>query len=50
MRFLRSATLREVDPFERLRWPKGAEHQAEGLAREELLIEIDAWGFIDDPE
>jgi enamine deaminase RidA (YjgF/YER057c/UK114 family) len=21
-----------------------------GLAREELLIEIDAWGFIDDPE
>ncbi len=21
-----------------------------GLAREELLIEIDAWGFIDDPD
>ncbi len=30
-------------------WPCGTGLVVEGLAREELLVEIDAWGFIDDP-
>ena len=30
-------------------WPCGTGIVVKGLAREELLVEIDAWGFIDDP-
>jgi enamine deaminase RidA (YjgF/YER057c/UK114 family) len=35
--------------FEPLR-PCGTGLVVKGLAREELLVEIDAWGFIDDPD
>lgn len=35
--------------FEPLR-PCGTGVIVKGLAREELLVEIDAWGFIDDPD
>ena len=35
--------------FEPLR-PCGTGIIVKGLAREELLVEIDAWGFIDDPD
>ena len=30
-------------------WPCGTGLVVKGLAREELLVEIDAWGYIDDP-
>ena len=31
-------------------WPCGTGVVVDGLARPELLVEIDAWGFIDDPD
>ena len=31
-------------------WPCGTGVIMKGLAREEMLIEIDAYGFIDDPD
>ncbi len=31
-------------------WPCGSGIVVKGLAREELLVEIDAYGFIDDPD
>jgi enamine deaminase RidA (YjgF/YER057c/UK114 family) len=31
-------------------WPCGTGLVVRGLARPELLVEIDAWGFVDDPD
>jgi hypothetical protein len=40
--------LRPRDVILQTRTPRAP--RSKGLAREEMLIELDTWGFIDDPE
>jgi hypothetical protein len=48
-RDVRTSTYPVIRQFVGDLWPCGTGVVVKGLAREEFLIEIDAYGFIDDP-